>query len=187
MALDDDIERVLWTEKQISERVSDLAFQISNDFRTQSSTPVFVGVATGACLFLADLVRKISLPLTVDFIRAESYGYGTESNDNPRVSFDFKIDVAGRHVILVEDIVDTGHTLSRLIAHLETKGAYSVSVCTFLDKPSRRKVSINLVGEGKFYWGFECPDYFVVGYGMDFAELYRNLPYIGILKPELYK
>lgn len=104
MALDDDIERVLWTEKQISERVSDLAFQISNDFRTQSSTPVFVGVATGACLFLADLVRKISLPLTVDFIRAESYGYGTESNGNPRVSLDFKIDVAGRHVILVSNV-----------------------------------------------------------------------------------
>ncbi|KAK7343774.1 hypothetical protein VNO77_12801 [Canavalia gladiata] len=181
------IDRILWSDHQISTRVSELAAQISDDFRGCSSVPVVVGVATGAFLFLADLVRKIELPISVDFIRAESYGSGTESNGAPTISLDLKVDINARHVILVEDIVDTGHTLSRVIPHLKSKGASSVSVCTFLDKPSGRKVDFHMVGEGKFYRGFECPDYFVVGYGMDFAELYRNLPYVGVLKPEHYK
>ncbi|KAK7279776.1 hypothetical protein RJT34_24833 [Clitoria ternatea] len=181
------MERILWNQDQISLRVSELAAQIRADFNASSPPPVVVGVATGAFLFLADLVRRIDLPITVDFVRVESYGSGTESNARPTISFDLKLDINARHVILVEDIVDTGHTLSRVIAHLKSKGASSVSVCTFLDKPSRRKVRFQLVGEGKFYRGFECPDYFVVGYGMDFAELYRNLPYIGVLKPEHYK
>ncbi|XP_057469345.1 uncharacterized protein LOC130758452 isoform X1 [Actinidia eriantha] len=189
MALDDDIESVLFSEEQISERVSELASQIDVDFNnhTSPSSPVIVGVATGAFLFLADLVRKIKIPVVVDFIRAESYGSGTESNGAPRISFDLKIDIQGKHVILVEDIVDTGNTLSCLIAHLTSKGASSISVCTLLDKPARRRVNVELVGKGKYYCGFECPDYFVVGYGLDFAELYRNLPYVGVLKPELYK
>ncbi|KAK9271221.1 hypothetical protein L1049_026811 [Liquidambar formosana] len=186
MALDDDIERVLWTEQDISKRVSELASQITDDFTPSSSPPVLVGVATGAFLFLADLVKHIKLPIFVDFIRVESYGSGTQSNGAPKISFDLKLDIQGKHVILVEDIVDTGRTLSCLIAHLESKGASSVSVCSFLDKPARRKVQFELVGKGKFYRGFECPDYFVVGYGFDLAELYRNLPYVGVLKPELY-
>ncbi|XP_057974956.1 uncharacterized protein LOC131162467 [Malania oleifera] len=189
--LDHHIERVLWSEEVISERVSELASQISSDFgplsSSSSSPPVIVGVATGAFLFLADLVRRIPLPLAVDFIRAESYGCGTESNGAPEISFDLKLDVQGKHVILVEDIVDTGSTIFALISILKSKGASSVSVCAFLDKPVRRKVYFELVGKGKFYRGFECPDYFVVGYGMDFAELYRNLPYVGVLKPEYYK
>ncbi|XP_010261055.1 PREDICTED: uncharacterized protein LOC104599979 [Nelumbo nucifera] len=185
--MDGHIEKILWTEEQISDRVSEVASQIFHDLKGLSSPVVMVGVATGAFMFLADIVRKTKLPVYVDFIRAESYGFGTESNGAPRISSDVKVDVKGKHVILVEDIVDTGNTLSCLISHLESKGACSVSVCTFLDKPSRRKVHFDLVGEGKFYWGFECPDYFVVGYGMDFAELYRNLPYVGVLKPELYK
>ncbi|XP_057735675.1 uncharacterized protein LOC130951082 [Arachis stenosperma] len=187
MALHSHIERVLWSEEQISRRVTNLAAQISADFCAVSPPPVAVGVATGAFLFLADLVRRIELPLAVDFVRAESYGSGTQSNCAPTISLDLKVDVKGRHVILVEDIVDTGHTLCRVIEHLKSKEASSVSVCTFLDKPARRKVNVQLVGEGKFYRGFECPDYFVVGYGMDFAELYRNLPYIGVLKPEHYQ
>lgn len=190
MALDEDIERILFSEDQISQRVSDLASQITHDLTTNavsSSPPVFVGVATGAFLFLADLVRKIKLPLNVDFVRAESYGSGTVSNGAPRISFDLKIDIQGKHVILVEDIVDTGNTLSCLIALLKSRGVSSVSVCTLLDKPTRRKVNFELVGKGKYYCGFECPDYFVVGYGLDFAESYRNLPYVGILKPEMYK
>ncbi|KAL5975104.1 hypothetical protein ACLOJK_031780 [Asimina triloba] len=187
MGLDDHIERVLWTEQEISDRVSQLASQISEDFKGCQSPPVMVGVATGAFLFLADVVRQIKLPVAVDFVRVESYGSGTESSGAPLISCDVKIDIGGKHVILVEDIIDTGHTLSCLISHLESKGACSISVCTFLDKPSRRKVHFKLVGEGRLYRGFECPDYFVVGYGMDFAELYRNLPYVGVLKPELYK
>ncbi|TXG53228.1 hypothetical protein EZV62_022397 [Acer yangbiense] len=172
MSLDSHIESVLWTHDQISDRVAQLAAQISTDFDSDSAPPpVVVGVATGAFLFLADLVRKIQLPVSVDFVRVESYGSGTESNGAPVISLNLKLDVKDKHVILVEDIVDTGSTVSCLIPYLESKGASSVSVCTFLDKPSRRK----------------CPDYFVVGYGMDFAELYRNLPYIGVLKPEYYK
>ncbi|KAJ0977881.1 hypothetical protein J5N97_013355 [Dioscorea zingiberensis] len=187
MALEGHIETVLWTEADIAARVAELASQITDDFLGSSVPLVAVGVATGAFLFLADVVRRIKIPIEVDFIRAESYGSGTESSGAPRISCDIKIDVAGKHVILVEDIVDTGNTLSCLVAHLESKGASSVSVCTFLDKPARRKVELKLVGEGKFYRGFECPDYFVVGYGMDFAELYRNVPYVGVLKPEMYK
>ncbi|XP_020231691.1 uncharacterized protein LOC109812188 [Cajanus cajan] len=181
------IETILWNQDQISRRVSELAAAISADFSGLSPAPVVVGVATGAFLFLADLARQIDLPIAVDFLRAESYGSGTHSNAAPTISFDLKLDIRARHVIVVEDIVDTGHTLSKVIEHLRSKGASSVSVCAFLDKPSRRKVNFQLVGEGKFYRGFECPDYFVVGYGLDFAELYRNLPYIGVLKPELYK
>ncbi|XP_050215120.1 uncharacterized protein LOC126666171 [Mercurialis annua] len=186
MGLDCHIKEVLWTKFQISKRVTELASQISTDF-ADSPPPLLVGVATGAFLFLADLVRQIHLPISVDFIRAESYGSGTESNGSPTISMDLKLDVKGKHVILVEDIVDTGSTLSTLISHLKSKGVSSVSVCTFLDKPARRKVHFELVGDGKYYRGFECPDYFVVGYGMDYAELYRNLPYVGVLKPEYYK
>ncbi|WCJ43283.1 Hypoxanthine-guanine phosphoribosyltransferase [Euphorbia peplus] len=187
MSLDSHIEKVLWTKFQISKRVTELASEINNDFASISPPPVIVGVATGAFLFLADLVRQIKLPVSVDFIRAESYGSGTESNGAPSISMDLKLDVHAKHVLLVEDIVDSGSTLSSLIAHLRTKGASSVSVCSFLDKPARRKVDFELVGDGKYYRGYECPDQFVVGYGMDFAELYRNLPYVGILKPEYYK
>ncbi|KAJ4965554.1 hypothetical protein NE237_017403 [Protea cynaroides] len=185
--LENTIERILWTEQQISERVSEIASQINDDFNGSSSSMVVVGVATGAFLFLADLVRKFTWPVSVDFIRVGSYGSGTESSGAPRISSDIKIDIKGKHVLVVEDIVDTGNTLTCLISHLASKGASSVSVCSFLDKPARRKVHFELVGEGKFYRGFECPDYFVVGYGMDYAELYRNLPYVGVLKPELYK
>ncbi|KAJ8643975.1 hypothetical protein MRB53_005723 [Persea americana] len=187
MALDDHIERILWTENEISIRVSELASQISIDFKEFPSPVVVVGVATGAFLFLADLAKKIKLPIVVDLIRVESYGSGTESSGSPKISSDVKVDIRGKHVIVVEDIVDTGNTLCCVISHMQSKGALSVSVCAFLDKPARQKSHFELVGEGKFYRGFECPDYFVVGYGMDFAELYRNLPYVGILKPELYQ
>ncbi|PHT50539.1 hypothetical protein CQW23_10286 [Capsicum baccatum] len=199
--MEDHIEKILFTAHQISERITELASEITLNFSPYTITnneeallssnsswaaPVVVGVATGAFLFLADLVRKIKLPISVDFVRVESYGSGTVSSGKPKISCDLKIDVTGKHVILVEDIVDTGNTLSCLIKHLKSKGASSISVCTLLDKPSKRKVNFELVGEGKFYCGFECPDYFVVGYGLDFAELYRNLPYVGILKPEMY-
>ncbi|XP_057775985.1 uncharacterized protein LOC130994881 [Salvia miltiorrhiza] len=187
MDLNDHIEKILFTEQQISERVSELASTITADFKAAEVAPAVVGVATGAFLFVADLVRKIHLPLTVDFVRAESYGSGTVSNGHPTISFGLKVDVRGKHVILVEDIVDTGNTLSCLTDYMKTEGASSVSVCTLLDKPARRKVHFQVVGEGKYYRGFECPDDFVVGYGLDFAEQYRNLPYVGVLKPEIYK
>nr|GEU33288.1 hypoxanthine-guanine phosphoribosyltransferase [Tanacetum cinerariifolium] len=178
-SIDNDIETILWSADHLSQKVTHLANQITHDFSQSLSPPVIVGVATGAFLFLADLVRAIKLPVTVDFVRAESYGSGTVSNGAPKVSCDVKLDVTGKHVVLVEDIVDTGNTVARLISYLQGKGATSVSVCTLLDKPARRKVHFDLLGDGKFYTGFECPDSFVVGYGLDFNERYRNLPYIG--------
>ncbi|KAK6130619.1 hypothetical protein DH2020_035594 [Rehmannia glutinosa] len=187
MDMNDHIEKILFTEQQISERVFELGSQITRDFKACTVPPVIVGVATGALLFLADLVRKIHLPVTVDFVRVESYGSGTVSNGQPTISSKLKVDVRGCHVILVEDIVDTGSTLSCLIDYLKTKGVSSISVCTLLDKPARRKVHFKLVGKGKYYCGFECPDDFVVGYGLDYGEVYRNLPYVGVLKPEIYE
>ncbi|KAL6573345.1 hypothetical protein OROHE_001804 [Orobanche hederae] len=187
MDLSDHIERVIFTEQEISDRVSELGSRITGDFKAFAVPPVVVGVATGAFLFLGDLVRKIRLSISVDIIRIESYGSGTVSNGQPTISSELKIDVQGRHVILVEDIIDTGSTLSCLIDYMKTKGALSISVCTLLDKPARRKVDFELVGEGKFYCGFECLDEFVVGYGLDYAEVYRNLPYVAVLKPEIYK
>ncbi|KAF8080922.1 hypothetical protein N665_0914s0010 [Sinapis alba] len=185
-SLDKHIERVLFSAQAIADRVAQLGSEITSEFSGDSEPPVFVGVATGACLFLADLVRRIDLPISIDFIRADSYGSGTVSSGSPRISFDLKLDITNKHVFLVEDIVDTGNTLNCLIEHLKLKKASSVSVCTLLDKPSRRKVYFKLLGDGKFYSGFECPDEFVVGYGMDFAEQFRNLSYIGVLKPECY-
>nr|CAD1843072.1 unnamed protein product [Ananas comosus var. bracteatus] len=190
MGSEAEIERVLWTEEEIARRVAELGAAISADFKGAVPSPVvLVGVATGAFLFLADIAREITVPVAIDFVRAESYGAGTESSGEPRISGDLKIDVEGKHVIIVNALRHCrhGNTLSHLMSHFEKKGPLSVSVCTFLDKPVRRRVNFELVGEGKFYRGFECPDYFVVGYGMDYAELYRNLPYVGILKPEMYK
>ncbi|CAH8359461.1 unnamed protein product [Eruca vesicaria subsp. sativa] len=187
-SLDKHTEKVLFSDKVIAYRVAQIGAEITSQFSTSgdSEPPVFVGVATGACLFLADLVRQIHFPISIDFIRADSYGSGTVSSGSPKISFDLKLDVTNKHVILVEDIVDTGNTISCLIEHMKLKKASSVSVCTLLDKPAKRKVHFELVGDGKFYSGFECPDEFVVGYGMDFAEQYRHLSYIGVLKPEYY-
>ncbi|KAL8125408.1 hypothetical protein AgCh_012920 [Apium graveolens] len=185
--MDKDIHTILWTEQALAQRVTQLASQITADFNSSPSSPVLLGVANGAFIFLADLARNINLPVSIDFIRANSYASSTLSNGAPIFSLDLKLDILGKHVIVVEDIVDTGNTLCCLIPHLKNKGASSVSVCTLLDKPSRRKVNFELVGNGKYYCGFECPDHFVVGYGLDFAERYRNLPFIGVLKPEIYK
>ncbi|CAA6660870.1 unnamed protein product [Spirodela intermedia] len=166
----EDMERILWTEVEISARVSELAAEISEDLKKSKVPVAVVGVATGSFIFLADIARRITIPISVDLVRVESYGLGTESSGAPRLSSDLKIDVQGKHVIVVEDIVDTGNTLSCLVSHMKSKGASSVSVCTFLDKPTRRKVNPELFGGGTFYRGFECPDYFVVGYGMDFGS-----------------
>uniref|UniRef100_A0A803NIQ8 Phosphoribosyltransferase domain-containing protein n=1 Tax=Cannabis sativa TaxID=3483 RepID=A0A803NIQ8_CANSA len=152
--MESHIETILWNQNQIASRVTELAAQISADL-LDSPPAAFVGVATGAFLFLADLVRQINLPITVDFIRVESYGCGTESSGKPRISSDLKLDVCGKHVILVEDIVDSGRTLECVIEHMKLKGASCVSVCTFLDKPSRRKIHLQLVGQAKFYSGFQ--------------------------------
>lgn len=181
----EDMQRVLWSPSQIEERVGELGRSISRDF-AHSLPLLVIGVATGAFMFVADLVRKITLPISVEFVRIKSYGDKTESSGVVVISDDIKIDINGKHVLVVEDIIDTGTTLARLVPYLSDKGAVSVSVCAFLDKVSRRKFPLQLPTGGKFYRGFECPDDFVVGYGMDFAEHYRSLPYIGILRPLKY-
>lgn len=182
---DDMLESVLWMAHEIQARVAELGRAISNDFDGRSF--VVLGVATGAFMFVADLVRHISLPLQVDFVRVQSYGNNTKTSGVATIGTDCKIDLKDKHVIVVEDIIDTGITLAKLVNHLESKGATSVSVCVLLDKVFRRVVPLKLSGSGKCYVGFECPDYFVVGYGMDFAERFRSLPCIGVLKPEVYQ
>ncbi|KAI5072370.1 hypothetical protein GOP47_0012476 [Adiantum capillus-veneris] len=182
---EEDMQKVLWSPALIQQRVAELGASITHDF-AESLPLVVIGVATGAFMFVADLVRAISLPINVEFIRIQSYGNRTESSGVAVISDELKLDIRGKHILVVEDIIDTGTTLARLVLYLSGRGAASVSVCAFLDKVSRRKIPLQLPAGSRFYRGFECPDDFVVGYGMDFAEQYRNLPYIGVLKPSKY-
>ncbi len=178
--LEQDIERVLFTEEELRQRVAQLGAQINADYAGRSL--ILIGVLRGSFIFVADLVRQLSLPCTVDFMAVSSYGAGTTSSGQVRIVKDLSEDIAGRDVLVVEDILDTGHTLSHLLRYLEGKQAASVRLCTLLDKPSRRTQPVEVQ-----YCGFSIPDYFVVGYGLDYAEQYRSLPYIGVLKPCVYE
>jgi hypoxanthine phosphoribosyltransferase len=170
---------VLLSEEDISQRIRELGSQISADY--EGKELVLIGVLKGSFIFLSDLVRQITIPLVVDFVSISSYGSSTTSTGIVRVTKDPDVDVEGKHVLIVEDIVDTGWTLkmSYLGENLRAANAESVRVCTLLDKPSRRQVEIELD-----YVGFEVPDRFVVGYGLDFDGLYRNLPFVGVLSEE---
>ena len=174
-----EVERVLITDAQIARRVRALARAIEDDFRGREM--VVVSLLNGTVLFLADLIRHLSLPLRLDFMGVSSYGAGTESGDLVFTK-ELRLDVCGRDVLLVDDILDTGKTLSRVIPKLRVLKPRCIKVCVLLDKPSRRveKVAAD-------YVGFEIPDVFVVGYGLDYAEKYRNLPFVGVLKPEIYR
>ncbi len=174
-----EVERVLITDVQIARRIRALAHAIERDFRGREV--VVVSLLNGTVLFLADLIRHLSLPLRLDFIGVSSYGAGTESGELVFTK-ELRLDVRGRDVLLVDDILDTGKTLSRVIPKLRALKPRRIKVCVLLDKPSRRveKVAAD-------YVGFEIPDAFVVGYGLDYAEKYRNLPFVGVLKPELYR
>lgn len=174
-----DVEKILLTEKEIAARVAELGRQITVDYAGKEV--VLVGVLNGAVVFLADLARQIGLPVSLDFIRCSSYGARAITTGEVRILKDLDRSVEGKHVIVVEDIVDTGTTLSCLLMNLNSRGPASVKLATLLNKPSRRKVAIHVD-----YNGFEVPDYFVVGYGLDYAERYRNLPYIGVLKKSVY-
>ena len=175
-----DISEILLSQEVIKSRVEELGKQITNDYAGKDL--VVVGVLRGGFVFLADLVREIDLPISVDFISVSSYGSGTSSTGVVRFLKDLDEEVSGRHVLVVEDIIDTGITLNYLLDNLRTRKPLSVEVCTLLSKPERRKVEINVA-----YNGFEIPDRFVVGYGLDYAETYRNLPYVGILDPKVYE
>lgn len=174
-----DIQEVLFSEQQLADKVAELGARISADY--EGKNPLVVSVLKGSYVFMADLTRKITIPCNVDFMAVSSYGAGTKTTGEVQIIKDIGSKIDGRHLIIVEDILDSGVTLSFLMKILKARGAASIRLCTLLSKPERRKVDVPVD-----YLGFEIPDTFVVGYGLDYAEKYRNLPYIGILKPSVY-
>lgn len=172
--------KILVSEQQIRSKIQELGRQISVDY--QDKDLVIIGILKGAVVFLSDLIREINLPLELDFMVISSYGKSTHASGVVRIIKDLDKDIAGKDVLIVEDIVDTGLTLSYLLENLRTRKPASLKICAFLDKPSRRKVT--LIPD---YKGYTIPDEFAVGYGLDYGEKYRNLPYVGVLKPEYYQ
>lgn len=178
--LEQDIERVLFTEQELKDRVAEIAARIDRDYAGKE--PMLISVLRGSFIFMADLARAITLPCTVDFMAVSSYGSGTTSSGQVKITKDLSESIEGRDIIVVEDILDSGNTLSYLFQLLQARHPASVRLCTLLDKPSRRTKAVTAD-----YTGFTVDDLFVVGYGLDYAEKYRNLPYIGILKPAVYE
>ena len=179
--IDDDIARIILTPEEIAQRVSELGEQISRDYAGKDL--LLVGILKGCMVFLADLVRELTIPSSVDFVAVSSYGADTKTSGVVRILKDLDESVESMHVLVIEDIVDTGLTLrlSYLLENLRSRRAASVKVCTLLDKPARRRVDVPVD-----YRGFTVEDQFVVGYGLDYQGKYRGLPYIGLLKPEIY-
>ena len=175
-----DIDHILFNEQEISEKVQELGKRITEDYKGKS--PFLIGVLKGCFIFMSDLARVIDLPCDIDFMAVSSYGSGTSSTGAVQIKKDLNRDIEGRDVIIIEDILDSGITLSYLTKYLANRNPASIKICTLMDKPARRKSEIRAD-----YVGFVCPDEFVVGYGLDYDEKYRNLPYIGILKPEIYE
>ena len=178
--MEKDIQEVMLTEAQIQARIEELGKILSEDYRDKN--PVVLGVMKGVVIFYADMIRKINVPCQMDFMWISSYE-GTDSTGSITVKRDISTDIKGRHVLILEDIYDTGNSLSFVHEHLMAKEPASLKICTLLDKPSRRKPGVTLEAD---YVGFTIPNAFVVGYGLDYNEYYRNLPYVGILKPEAY-
>ena len=174
-----DVEKILFTEEELQKRVAELGAQITADYAGKK--PVLASVLRGSYIFMADLTRQIKLPLTVDFMAVSSYGSSTTSSGQVEIRKDLSDSIEGRDLIIVEDILDSGNTLYYLRDILSARHPASIKICTLLDKPERRTKPIEAD-----YKGFTIPDAFVVGYGLDYDERYRNLPYIGILKPEVY-
>ena len=175
-----NIERVLLSQVQIQEKVTELATQISKEYAGKN--PVFVGVLKGVVMFFGDFVKQVSTPCQIDFMWISSYKGTTSST--MEVKRDVSTDIKGRHVVILEDIFDTGNSLEFTYHHLLSKEPASLKICTLLDKPERRNPAVTVKAD---YTGFVIPNEFVVGYGLDFNEYYRNLPYVGILKPEAYQ
>ena len=177
--MEQDIQQILFTEEQLKARVAEIAQAIEADYAGRE--PMLISVLRGSFIFMADLCRAIHLPCTLDFMSVSSYGSGTSSSGQVQITKDLSEDISGRDILVVEDILDSGNTLSYLLKLLENRHPASIRLCTLLDKPERRVKPVEV-----HYTGFTIPDAFVVGYGLDYAEKYRNLPYIGILKPEVY-
>ena len=174
-----DIQEVLFSEAQLAEKVAELGARISQDYAGKN--PLIVSVLKGSYVFMADLTRRIQTPCNIDFMVVSSYGKGTKTSGEVQIIKDIEQPIDGRDLLIVEDILDSGVTLNYLMQVLMARGANSIRLCTLLSKPARHKVHVPID-----YLGFEIPDEFVVGYGLDYAEKYRNLPYIGILKPSVY-
>ncbi|MDQ2799791.1 MAG: hypoxanthine phosphoribosyltransferase [Armatimonadota bacterium] len=179
--MEEDIAEVLLTEEAIANRVAELGAQVSKDYAGKEL--ILICILKGANVFLADLVRQITIPVSYDFVAVSSYGADTKSSGVVRILKDLDESVESKHVLVVEDIVDTGLTLrlSYLLENLRSRRAASVKICTLLDKPARRRVDVPVD-----YFGFTVEDQFVVGYGLDYGGKYRSLPFIGVLKPEIY-
>lgn len=178
--MNESISYVLLSEEQIQEKVAEFAALLSEEYADKK--PIFVGVLKGVVMFFGDIIKKITIPCQIDFMWISSYE-GTESG-KMIVKRDISSDIKGRHVIILEDIFDTGNSLDFTYKHLLAKEPASLKICTLLDKPERRNPAVTLKPD---YIGFTIPNKFVVGYGLDFNEYYRNLPYIGVLKPEIYQ
>jgi len=177
--IESDLDGILFTEEQIHEKLAELARRIEVDYA--GTKPLLVGVLRGAVMVMADLARELTIPIEMDWMAVSSYGSGTQSSGVVRILKDLDTDLHGRHVIIVEDIIDSGLTLSWLRGNLETRGAESVEIVALLRKPEAAKVEVDVK-----YAGFEIPNAFVIGYGLDYAEQYRNLRGIGVLAPHVY-
>jgi hypoxanthine phosphoribosyltransferase len=178
-SIHDDVEEILLTGEQIADRVAELGAQLVADYAGRD--PVLVSVLKGSIVFLADLIRAMETSVSLDLMEVSSYGASTETSGQVRILKDLSKPIEGRDVIVVEDIIDTGLTLNYLLKYLHDKGPASVRICCLLDKPARRLAEIPID-----YRGFTIPDRFVIGYGLDYDERYRNLPYVGVLKPSVY-
>ena len=174
-----DIEKVLISEEELEAKVSELAAVLAREYENEN--PVFIGILKGSFVFMADIMRKINIYCDIDFMAVSSYGNKSKSTGAVKINKDLSQDIEGRSVVIIEDILDSGLTLSYLKKYLMNRNPKSIKICTLLDKPARRKADIKAD-----YFGFDIPDAFVVGYGLDYAERYRNLPFIGVLKPEIY-
>ncbi len=180
--IENDVESILVTNEEINGAVKRIAAEITADFAESDKQLLLVCVLKGSLMFISDLMKEIKLPLKVDFMKVSSYGSGTVSNGQVKIRYDLDTDsLENYNVVVVEDIIDSGHTLANLLIHLKNRGANTVKLCALLDKPSRRVVDVDID-----YKGFSVPDAFAIGYGLDYDEKYRNLPYIGVLKPEIY-
>lgn len=174
-----DIARILITEDELRARIAELGKEVAADY--EGKTPIFVGVLKGAVTFFADMTRATPIPCEYDFMAVSSYRGGTSTTGKIVLVKDLSCNIEGRHVVILEDILDTGHTLKYVVDHLLSKNPASLKICTLLDKPARREADIYAE-----YVGFTIPNEFVIGYGLDYKEIYRNLPYVAVLKPEVY-
>ena len=174
------IEQVLLSEQQIADRVRELGEQLTRDYKDKQNL-LLIGVLRGVAVFFGDIMRQVDLELDIDFLSVSSYGSSTRSSGVVRILKDLDESITGRHVVIIEDIIDSGLTLSYLVRLLQERRPASLEICTLLDKPSRRLIEVPVK-----YVGFTIPDQFVVGYGLDYDQKFRNLPFVGVLKPEVY-